>query len=203
MKPGDRVRFITRDDTVLDYGTEGVVTFMHQYEYSDNYSVQFETDTGRVITASDTELVVVGDLKIGDTGYDRLISDTVEIIGIDDFGVTVTFGDGSGPYSYTHTEFERDVKLDSLTPEVADSATDPRSSAAQEAADNDPVKKPSHYRQVPGIECIDVIKHFNFPVGSAIKYLWRHEHKGDPIENLRKAIENIEFEIARRQSGEG
>ena len=65
---------------------------------------------------------------------------------------------------------------------------------------SDPGTAPAHYRALPnGIECIDVIQFFNFPVGSAIKYLWRHELKGDPIENLRKAIQNIEFEITRRE----
>lgn len=39
---------------------------------------------------------------------------------------------------------------------------------------------PSHYNQHPaGIECIDVIEHMPFNVGSAIKYLWRAGLKPD------------------------
>ena len=64
------------------------------------------------------------------------------------------------------------------------------------------VTHPAHYTDiVPGIECIDVVRHFNFCVGGAIKYLWRHEAKGNPIQDLRKAIQLIEFEIQRRENG--
>ena len=63
---------------------------------------------------------------------------------------------------------------------------------------HDPVKHPDHYtKQVPGIECKDVIGYFPHHVGAAMKYLWRYRDKGDSIENLRKAIEFIQFEIDR------
>lgn len=55
---------------------------------------------------------------------------------------------------------------------------------------------PPHYKdRVPGIECIDVTKHFSFLRGNAIKYLWRAGLKGDPIEDLKKAIWYIQSEI--------
>lgn len=64
--------------------------------------------------------------------------------------------------------------------------------------DHDPVEHPSHYtQQVPGVECKDVAGHFSFNVGSAMKYLWRHQSKGRPVEDLRKAIKFIQFEIER------
>jgi len=50
---------------------------------------------------------------------------------------------------------------------------------------------------VPGVECIQVVQHFNFNVGNAIKYLWRHTEKGNAIQDLKKAIQYIEFEIQR------
>lgn len=57
---------------------------------------------------------------------------------------------------------------------------------------------PSHYRKHPsGIECIEVVRHMNFNVGNAIKYLWRYLDKGDPIENLKKAQWYIDDEIRR------
>src|SRR5690349_20616971 len=63
---------------------------------------------------------------------------------------------------------------------------------------DDPVKHPSHYTsQVPGIECKDVIGYFPGHVAAAMKYLWRHQSKVRPIEDLRKAIEFIGFEIER------
>ena len=58
---------------------------------------------------------------------------------------------------------------------------------------NDPVNFPAHYNK-GGIGCIDAIKSCQgdgfkyYCQGSAIKYIWRHEHKGKPIEDLDKAI---------------
>lgn len=60
---------------------------------------------------------------------------------------------------------------------------------------NDPVNHPSHYTQ-GGIECIDaltsMITSFDDPEDAAlswqiVKYVWRHPHKGNPGEDLRKA----------------
>jgi hypothetical protein len=62
---------------------------------------------------------------------------------------------------------------------------------------HDPVAKPAHYSWIPGIECKDVVQHFNYYVGCAIKYLWRYQHKGNPIEDLKKSREYIDNEIAR------
>lgn len=57
----------------------------------------------------------------------------------------------------------------------------------------DPVNHPQHYVQ-GGIECIDVIRAargtdgcIQFCVGNAIKYLFRDQHKGKPLEDLKKA----------------
>jgi len=70
------------------------------------------------------------------------------------------------------------------------------------------VVHPSHYNQVPGIECMDVVKHFDFCTGNAIKYLWRAGAK-DPsktIEDLQKAvyyintlIKDLEFRKSREK----
>ena len=57
------------------------------------------------------------------------------------------------------------------------------------------VNHPPHYAVVPGIECIDVVEHFPFNRGNAIKYLWRAGAKGDTVEDLRKAIWYIQREI--------
>ena len=62
----------------------------------------------------------------------------------------------------------------------------------------DNVKHPAHYADtVPGIECIQVTQHFNFNRGNAIKYIWRAGHKNDEIEDLKNAIQYLEFEIKR------
>ena len=63
---------------------------------------------------------------------------------------------------------------------------------------SDPVN-PDHYRRHPsGIECIQITEHMSFPLGSAIKYIWRADLKADAIEDLRKAIWYLEREIQRR-----
>lgn len=50
------------------------------------------------------------------------------------------------------------------------------------------INHPDHYNAHPsGIECIDVVEHYGFNVGNAIKYLWRAGLKGDRIEDLEKA----------------
>lgn len=64
---------------------------------------------------------------------------------------------------------------------------------------SDPVKHPSHYMLANGIECIDVVQHFNFNRGGAIKYVWRAGKK-DPateLQDLEKAAELLAFEIKR------
>lgn len=57
---------------------------------------------------------------------------------------------------------------------------------------------PSHYTGHPsGIECIQVTEHMNFNRGNAVKYIWRCGEKGDPVEDLKKAVWYLQREIAR------
>ena len=66
---------------------------------------------------------------------------------------------------------------------------------------SDPVNNPAHYTNHPsGIECIQVTEHMNFNRGNAVKYIWRCGDKGEPVEDLRKAIWYLEREIARLQN---
>lgn len=64
----------------------------------------------------------------------------------------------------------------------------------------DMVNHPPHYTGHPaGIECIQVVEHMPFNIGSAVKYLWRCDSKHpDPIEDLKKAVWYINREIERR-----
>ena len=70
------------------------------------------------------------------------------------------------------------------------------------------VNHPRHYNSHPsGIECIDIVRHHNFNIGNAIKYLWRCGLKTEEgmdiqdkaIEDLQKAIFYIQDEIIRLQ----
>jgi hypothetical protein len=57
----------------------------------------------------------------------------------------------------------------------------------------DPVDYPAHYNK-GAVQCIDAIASMQgdgfkyYLQGSAVKYIWRHEHKGKPVEDLDKAI---------------
>ena len=70
---------------------------------------------------------------------------------------------------------------------------------------SDPVKSPSHYNQGKykcpkcdtGIECITIAQEMPYNLGAAVKYIWRHKDKGNPIQDLEKAKQYIQFEIDR------
>lgn len=63
---------------------------------------------------------------------------------------------------------------------------------------SDPVNHPQHYTShKSGVECIDVTEHMSFCIGNAMKYLWRHQEKGNPIQDLKKSVWYIQREIAR------
>jgi len=70
------------------------------------------------------------------------------------------------------------------------------------------IDHPPHYTSHPsGIECITIVEHMTFNVGSAIKYLWRVGLKSIDASNasqrvaklvdMRKALWYIEREISR------
>lgn len=58
---------------------------------------------------------------------------------------------------------------------------------------DDPVNHPTHYTSDPsGVECITIVRHRNFNVGNAIKYLWRAGLKKGTSDPLSKQIEDLE-----------
>lgn len=64
----------------------------------------------------------------------------------------------------------------------------------------DMVNEPPHYRWLPmGIEAIDITELFNFNLGNALKYVLRSKHKGQEIEDLKKARWYIDREIKRME----
>ena len=85
-----------------------------------------------------------------------------------------------------NTPFEGDEFVKPLDP-----ADDAKSAGAQFHS-FDPVSKPRHYN-LGGVECIDAIKAAlgdefkSYLQGSVMKYIWRYEHKGKGLEDLRKA----------------
>jgi hypothetical protein len=65
---------------------------------------------------------------------------------------------------------------------------------------SDTVRHPKHYN-TGTIEVINVIEDWrlNFNEGNVLKYLARAPHKGKHLEDLQKAREYLDFEIARVQ----
>lgn len=58
------------------------------------------------------------------------------------------------------------------------------------------VDHPTHYTShKSGIECIQIIKHMDFLLGNAMKYIWRAENKNNTVEDLQKAIWYIQEKI--------
>ena len=68
---------------------------------------------------------------------------------------------------------------------------------SKEETSFDAVSHPSHYTEGRKYEPRKVIADWglNFNLGNAVKYISRAGRKGDKIEDLRKAIQYIEFEI--------
>jgi hypothetical protein len=67
----------------------------------------------------------------------------------------------------------------------------------------DLINHPTHYNQGT-IEPIDVIEDWklNFHLGQVIKYVARHEHKGAPLADLRKALWYLERAVSNLEEAE-
>jgi hypothetical protein len=72
-----------------------------------------------------------------------------------------------------------------------------------EGSGYDDVERPAHYVR-NGFEVIDIIEAFklNYQLGNVIKYVLRHQEKGNPLKDLKKArwyinreIDNMEKQI--------
>ena len=68
----------------------------------------------------------------------------------------------------------------------------------QAIAQHDAVNHPAHYT-AGGIETIDFIetKNLNYRLGNVVKYITRADHKGDRLENLKKAQWYLNREIEK------
>lgn len=68
----------------------------------------------------------------------------------------------------------------------------------QSAPMSDAVKHPGHYTSHPsGIEVIEITRHESFLRGNVLKYVLRAPHKGNELEDLRKAQTYLAWEIER------
>lgn len=64
----------------------------------------------------------------------------------------------------------------------------------------DPVQRAAHYNRHPsGLECRDIVRDLPFALGNLVKYLWRWEQKGSPVQDLQKALWYLREELERAQ----
>lgn len=62
------------------------------------------------------------------------------------------------------------------------------------------INHPAHYASHPsGVECIEIVEHMSFNLGNVIKYLWRADEKGAPLDDLKKARWYLDREIQKRE----
>ena len=66
-----------------------------------------------------------------------------------------------------------------------------------------PIERPAHYARLK-LQPFDAARAWGLglALGSAVKYIARHQHKGDPVGDLRKAINCIRDEIAAIEKGD-
>ena len=83
--------------------------------------------------------------------------------------------------------------INSATPQEWDKVAGKGYFGSKPQGKEDVVNRPHHYNS-GNIECIDAIKESMEPEqflgylkGNCLKYLWRYEYKGKPVEDLRKA----------------
>lgn len=146
-------------------------------------------NTREVMVTTDGKILVKGEegiVEITDQEFLKYIKQ----------GMTLKKVELDGPSEYT-----ADVAYESAIKSCRSCATH----SQQENEIGDPVNHPKHYCSHPsGIECIAVARHYDFAIGNAIKYLWRHGLKHDngkedidkSIEDLEKAIWYIKDEIS-------
>mgnify|MGYP003130611944 CR=1 FL=1 len=89
------------------------------------------------------------------------------------------------------------MSIDEATPEEWDTVTALNNLSIRKKKP-DPVEQPDHYNK-GAIEAIEAIKASmpehefkGYLKGNALKYLWRYDYKGKPVEDLRKCRWYIE-----------
>ena len=87
----------------------------------------------------------------------------------------------------SETKKEKERRIESQIDEFAQEERD-RREALEGIARREAVNHPPHYNQ-GNIEVIDAIEDWglDFNAGNVVKYVARHQHKAEPLEDLKKA----------------
>jgi len=90
------------------------------------------------------------------------------------------------------------MSIDNASPDHWDAMRKLNELSIRKPATSDPVDKPDHYNK-GSVEAIEAIKASmpdhefrGYLKGNALKYLWRYDYKGKPVEDLRKCRWYIE-----------
>jgi len=114
-------------------------------------------------------------VEIGKTYLDKDDDSSVTVRSVDELGGVVWYLDGG--FDYLNTFF--DHYIPAVNPQTTSSTI-----------------IPSHYNATK-ISALDVIDDWklDFRLGNTIKYIQRHEHKGNPLEDLKKAQQYLALKI--------
>ncbi|MFJ9771798.1 DUF3310 domain-containing protein [Kitasatospora sp. NPDC101157] len=147
----------------------------------------------------------VGDRVVIASPPDRELSPAAKLYA-DNLGVIVGVNPEYVPYPY-QVRFVG-VGVISFAPdelvhesEALLAAADLFSDTNVEVGGSDAVNHPDHYTWLPGgLEVIDITRNFSFVRGNAMKYLFRADFKGNPLEDLKKARWYIDYEISQLEA---
>lgn len=135
----------------------------------------------------DLHNIAEGDVVYFEDGSEAVVDD----VSFDQNHVTIDFYDfGTFEFNYDGRKFQEDAEVGNIV-HVLHGV--PEKEPTKPIEQPDPINHPSHYTS-GGIECIAAIKASMTPEaykgylkGNILKYLWRYESKGKPIEDLKKA----------------
>lgn len=135
----------------------------------------------------DLHNIAEGDVVYCDDGSEHVVDN---VTFDQNYAVITLYDFGTFEFNYDGTKFQEDAEIGDIV-NVLHGNSDPDKEPSKPAADA--VNHPSHYK-IGGVECIQAIKasmteeaYKGFLKGNIIKYIWRYEIKGKPIEDLKKA----------------
>lgn len=70
----------------------------------------------------------------------------------------------------------------------------------QQEKDKEYINHPSHYNSnASGIECIEIIRSFEFNTGNSFKYIFRRDEKDNYLQDIKKALWYVRDELKKRK----
>lgn len=150
----------------------------------------------------DLHNIAEGDVVYFEDGSEAVVDDPATFT--DSYVILDLYDFGRFKFNYDGTKFEEDAEVGNII-HVLHGALEPKE-PTKTVEQADPVNHPSHYTS-GGIECIEAIKasmtaeaYKGFLKGNVMKYLWRYENKGKPVEDLKKAQTYLDWLIKENEN---